>query len=127
MKILIIDDSMMDRRLLTRTIEKAGITCEIIQAPDGQEGFKLLNQYATEICLILLDWQMPIIDGIEFMKSVQKVPLIADIPIVMVSASSSEESQKQAKMVNPKLVAYVVKPFKPDNLIAIILPYVKQV
>ncbi|MBF0484746.1 MAG: response regulator [Candidatus Omnitrophica bacterium] len=125
MKILIIDDSLMDRKLLSRTIEKAGLSNEILQAADGEEGFKVLTQHFADICLILLDWQMPKVDGIEFMKAVQKVPDLSKIPIIMVSASSSEDSQKQARATNPHLAGYIIKPYKPDNLIAAMLPYIK--
>ena len=125
MKILIIDDSLMDRKLVTNLIKKSGCENEILQAADGEEGLKVLSTHYQDICLILLDWQMPKMDGIEFMKGVVNVPTVASIPIVMISASGSEENKKQAKDVNPRLAGYIVKPYKTEDLITTIKPYLK--
>ena len=125
MKILIIDDSLMDRKLVTNLIKKSGCENEILQAADGEEGLKVLSTHYQDICLILLDWQMPKMDGIEFMKGVVNVPTVASIPIVMISASGSEENKKQAKDVNPRLAGYIVKPYKSEDLITTIKPYLK--
>ena len=120
MKILIIDDSLMDRKLLANIFKNAGIKNEVLQAADGEEGLKVLSANYKEVCLILLDWQMPKMDGIEFMKGVVKVPEVADIPIIMVTASGSEENKRFAKDVNPRLAGYVVKPYKADTLLAVV-------
>ena len=125
MKILIVDDSLMDRKLLANILKNAGVKNEVLQAVDGQEGLKVLSANYKDIGLILLDWQMPKIDGIEFMKGVVKVPEVADIPIVMVTASGSAESKKYARDVNPKLAGYIVKPYKADTLMMTITPYLK--
>ena len=92
-KILIVDDSVMDRKLLTSVLKKNGVTQEILEAVNGEEGVKVLGEKFKEICLILLDWQMPVMDGLEFMKTVIKVPDVANIPIVMITASGSEENK----------------------------------
>ncbi len=124
-KILIVDDSLMDRKLLRSVLKKSGIENEIIEAVDGEEAIKLLSEYYKDVGLILLDWQMPKISGMEFMEAVMKVPLVASIPIVMITASSSEENKKQAYTVNPNLGGYVVKPYKPEKLIETILAFLK--
>ncbi len=123
MKILIVDDSLMDRKLLTNVLKKNGVTQEILEANNGEEGVKVLGEKFKEICLILLDWQMPVMDGLEFMKTVMKVPEVSSIPIVMITASGSEDNKKQVRIVNPHLAGYVVKPYKPDTLIETIKPY----
>lgn len=125
-KILIIDDSLLDRKLLAKTIQKAELPHDILQAADGQEGLSVLSANYQDVQLILLDWQMPNMDGIAFMEAIKDIPHLASIPIIMVSASGAEESQQYAKRVNPNLAAYVVKPYKPDALIAAMLPYVKK-
>ena len=126
MKILIIDDSLMDRKLLSKLLEKNGVNNEIIQAGDGEEGLKVLIENLKDIGLILLDWQMPKMDGLEFMKGVVSVPEVATIPIVMITASGSEENKKQARDVNPNLAGYIVKPYTPDKLIETITPYLNS-
>lgn len=125
MKILIVDDSLMDRKLLTSVLKKNSVVQEILEANNGEEGVKVLGEKFKEICLILLDWQMPVMDGLEFMKTVMKFPEVSSIPIVMITASGSEENKKQARSVNPRLAGYVVKPYKADTLIETIKPYLK--
>jgi len=125
MKILVIDDSLLDRKLLIRTLKKAEINNEILQAENGEEGLEVLAQHYMDMCVILLDWQMPKMSGIEFMEGVTKVPAVASIPIIMVTASSAEENKQQAYRVNPKLAGYIVKPFKPEDLISAVKSYIK--
>lgn len=125
MKILIVDDSVMDRRLTINLLRKNNVTNDILEAVDGEEGLEVLSQHYQEICLILLDWQMPKMDGIEFMKGVVKVPEVASIPIVMITASGSDDSKREARDANPSLAGYVVKPFKPAELLETIQPYLK--
>lgn len=124
-KILIVDDSLMDRKLLINVLKKKGIENEVLQASDGEEALKVLATTYQDIGLILLDWQMPKINGIDFMKGILKVPQTATIPIVMITASASEENKNLAKEVNPNLAGYVVKPYKPEILIEIIKPFIK--
>jgi two-component system chemotaxis response regulator CheY len=125
-KILIVDDSLMDRKILMNTLKKNDVANEILEASNGEEGLKILSENFQEICLILLDWQMPVMNGLEFMEGVVKVPAVANIPIVMITASSSEDSKNQAYETNPNLASYVIKPYLPKTLIEIIEPYVKN-
>ena len=125
MKILIVDDSLMDRKLMANLIQKSGILNPILQAVDGEDALKVVSENYKDICLILLDWQMPRLNGIEFMKGVVKVPEVASIPIIMVTASGTEDDQKFAREINPNLAGYVVKPYKPDNLLSTIKPFLK--
>jgi len=120
LKILIVDDSLMDRKLLMNVLRKNGVTTEFLEAVDGEQGIKVLSTNYQDVCLIMLDWQMPKIDGIEFMKSVLKVPEVSTIPIIMITASSSEDNRKFAHQVNPKLAGYIVKPFRPDQLVEMV-------
>ncbi|MCA9400520.1 MAG: response regulator [Candidatus Omnitrophica bacterium] len=125
MKILIIDDSLMDRKLISNIIKRSGVANDFLEASNGEEGLKLLSDHFQSICLILLDWQMPVMDGIEFMKGVVNVPEVNDIPIVMITASGSEENKRLARETNPNLAGYVVKPYKPDILINTIKPFIR--
>lgn len=122
-KILIVDDSLMDRKLLMSVLKKSGIKNEILQATNGEEGLATLSDNFEDVLLILLDWQMPKMDGLEFMRGVIKVPQVASIPIIMITASGSEDNKKMAKEVNPNLAGYIVKPYKPEKLIGTIKPY----
>ncbi len=125
MKILIVDDSVLERKLLMSVLKKSGIENEILQAVDGEEAIQVLGNNYKDICLILLDWQMPKMSGIEFMKAVSHVPAVAYIPIVMVTASGSDDNKKEAREANPNLAGYVVKPYKPETLLMAIKPFVR--
>jgi len=125
MKILIIDDSLMDRKLLINAFKKNGIDYDILQAVDGEEGLKVLSENYKDINLILLDWQMPKMDGLDFMKNVMSIPEVASIPIVMVTASGSEDNKKQAHEINPNLAGYIVKPYSIERLLEIVSPHIK--
>ena len=125
MKILVIDDSELERSLLIEVLKGSGISNEFLQAKNGDEAIEILGRNYKDICVILLDWQMPQMSGMEFMESVTKVPAVAAIPIVMVTASGTDENKKKAYSVNPKLGGYVVKPYDPDGLVKTIQPYLK--
>ncbi len=125
MKILVIDDSLLDRKLLINILKKAGIENEILQASDGEEGLSILSKNYNEICLVIVDWQMPKRDGIEFMKAVVNVPEISSIPIIMLTASGSDESKRKAYEANPSLAGYIVKPYAPNTLLHTVAPFIK--
>ena len=125
MKILAVDDSTLDRKLLIRTLIKAEIGQEILQAEDGEQALEVLASNYQDICLIFLDWQMPKMSGIELMAGLVKIPALASIPIIMVTASGSAENRKLAYEINPKLAAYITKPYKYEDMIAAVKPHLK--
>jgi len=125
MKILIVDDSALDRKLMSRILQKGEISQEIIEAEDGEKALEILAEHYQDVCVVLLDWQMPKMSGIEVLAAVAKVPLIATVPIVMVTASGSDENKKMARDANPHLAGYLVKPYKAEELLATIKPFLK--
>ena len=125
MKILVVDDSTLDRKLLIRTLMKAEVQQEILQAEDGEQALEVLANNYKDIGVVLLDWQMPKMNGIELMSGMMKIPVLSSIPIVMVTASGSEDNKKLAKDINPNLAGYIVKPYKPEELLQIIRPHLK--
>ncbi len=64
MKIFVVDDSDLDRKLIIRTLQKAGVENEILQAADGKEALETLEAEYENICLMFLDWQLPKVDGL---------------------------------------------------------------
>lgn len=123
MKILIVDDSLLDRKLLMRVLEKGGVDCDIIQADNGEAALEIIASQYKDIKLIFLDWQMPKMSGIEVLEGVAKVPLVAHIPIIMCTASGSQENQERARSVNPNLAGYIIKPYKADEVLAAVKPH----
>ena len=86
-KILIVDDSDLERELLMEVLRGTGIKNDFLEARTGEEAIQVLGTRHKEIALILLDWQMPQMSGMEFMEAVVKVPQVAGKPIIMVTAS----------------------------------------
>jgi len=123
-KILVVDDSTLERELLIEILKGSGIKNEFLQAKSGEHAIEVLGRNHKEIAIILLDWQMPEMTGLEFMEGVVKVPAVSKVPIVMVTASGSEENKKQARQVNPNLAGYVVEPYEPEVLVEAIKPYI---
>ena len=125
MKILVVDDSLLDRKLLIRVLMKSGISQEILQAEDGEQAMGVLATNYNDICLVLLDWQLPKVSGIELMAGMVKIPELSNIPIIMVTASGSDDNKRTAHQVNPKLAGYLVKPYKPEELLESIKPFLR--
>lgn len=125
MKILVVDDSLMDRKLLCRSLVNAGVKNEILQAENGEAALRLIAEHLGHIAIMFLDYQMPNMSGVELMVGLQKFPATADLPIVMITASAAEESKMAAYAANPNLIAYLLKPFKPDEILSVVKPYVR--
>lgn len=124
-KILVVDDSDLERELLIEVLKGAGVINGFLQARTGEDAIQTLGVRYQEIGLILLDWQMPQMSGMEFMEAVVKVPSVANMSIIMVTASGTDENKKKAYNVNPNLVGYIVKPYTPESILEVIYPFVQ--
>jgi CheY-like chemotaxis protein len=125
MKVLIVDDSLLDRKLLSKTLVNLGVKNEIVLADSADAAMQLIVENMDQLCLMFFDYQMPNMSGLELMQGLMSVPQTASIPIVMCTASASEESKSAAYSVNPKLAGYITKPYKPEEVRAVIKPYVQ--
>jgi CheY-like chemotaxis protein len=124
-KILVIDNATLERELLIEILKGSGVKNEFLQAKSGEEAIDVLGRHYKEIGLMLLDWEMPQMSGIEFMKGVVAVDAVKNIPIVMVTAAGSREDQELARKINPALAGYIVKPYEPEDLASAVRPYIK--
>ncbi len=124
-KILVIDDSGVQRKMIIQIIKKAGYENPTLEAGDGQQAIEVVAANFQDVGLALCDWNMPVMNGLEFITAIAKVPMVAHIPVVMVTTEGTEEKINQAKSANPKLMGYVIKPFTPDQLKAAIDPIIK--
>ncbi len=125
MKILVVDDSGVQRKMIMRTIQEAGFSNPVLEAGNGQEAVQVLGANFKDIGLILCDWNMPVMSGIDFIEGVGKVPALSSIPVVMVTTEGTEAKMKEAKMKYPMLVGYVTKPFTPDQLKNVVSAFIK--
>ena len=109
MKILIVDDSSTMRRIIINTLSRIGYT-DVIEGDNGKSGLEKLGQGGVE--MIITDWNMPEMDGLEFVKTVRGQN--PSIPILMVTTNAAKEDIVEALQAGVN--NYVVKPFTPDTL-----------
>jgi two-component system phosphate regulon response regulator PhoB len=111
-KILIVEDDAAIRDMLCFTLRHAGFICEPVS--DAEQGLEWLTKSRPD--LILLDWMLPGIDGIEFIRRLRANEFIADIPVIMLTAKG--ESEDLVKGFSVGADDYVNKPFSPPELVA---------
>ena len=105
-KILIIEDNEMNREILK------DILCEeyeVIEAENGAVGIKLLEEKLQEISVILLDLQMPVMNGFEFMKQVHNDALLSAVPIIVMTADENADSE--SRCIELGAVEFLKKPY----------------
>jgi len=115
-KVLIVDDSKLIHQMYRLILNRYG-DCKIIDAMNGLEAFDILSR-ENGIELILLDINMPVMNGVQFMEKLKKDGLYKDIPIVVISTEGKEEDTVRAMQLGAW--GYVVKPFKSGTLYDII-------
>lgn len=109
-KILIVDDSEMNRAILS---EMLGDEYEIIEAADGGQAVAILQKSSVEISLVLLDIVMPVMDGFEVLAIMNKKRWIQDIPVIMISAETSPSYIDRAYELG--VTDFISRPF--DSLV----------
>lgn len=112
MRVLLVDDSVTMRRIQKTQINSLGIT-DIIEAGDGEEAFRKLTE-SMPIDLIMLDWNMPVMDGITLLKKVRADNRFQSVKIIM--CTSESEKSKVVDALKAGANNYLVKPFTPDAL-----------
>ena len=117
MKILSVDDSVIIRKIIRNGVEL--LDYELVEAGDGLEALDILEQSSADISLILLDWNMPGMDGFEFLQKVKEIATIKHIPVMMVTTES--ETKNIIKAIQAGAINYMVKPFSIEELMKKIL------
>ncbi|MDG5814523.1 response regulator [Chitinispirillales bacterium ANBcel5] len=112
MKVLLVDDSATMRRIQKTQITSLGIT-DIVEAGDGDDAFKKLKS-AMPVDLILLDWNMPVMDGLTFLKKIRGIAEYKDVKVIM--CTSESEKTRVIEALKSGANNYIVKPFTPDAL-----------
>ncbi|MBA7527812.1 Chemotaxis protein CheY [subsurface metagenome] len=122
-KILIVDDSSTLRASVEFTLIEHGY--EVVQAGDGVEGLEVLKGFGgkeSEIGMIIADINMPNMDGITYIKEVKKTAF-KFTPILVLTTESQESKKIEGKEAGAS--GWLVKPFKPEQLIAVVSKFVK--
>ena len=115
-KVLVVDDSQLIHSMY-RLVFHRYQDCKIVDAMNGLEALDVLSK-ESNFDLILLDINMPVMNGIQFMEKIKKDNLYRNIPIVVISTEGKEEDTLRALKLGAW--GYVVKPFKPHLLYELI-------
>jgi two-component system, chemotaxis family, chemotaxis protein CheY len=107
---MVVDDSRTIRRILTRTLQ--GLGYETLEAGNGSEAWETLKTQPDRIGLILLDWNMPEMTGIEFLRKLRAEPRYAAIKLMMVTTETQCEQMVEALEAGAN--EYVMKPFTKE-------------
>lgn len=113
MRVLSVDDSKTIRQTVQNMVEVIGV--EFYEAENGLEGIKMLEKLDGKIDLIMLDWEMPEMDGFEFLKTVKADKRFRAIPVIMLTTISQKEKVIDAIRAGAK--QYITKPFSSEDLL----------
>ncbi len=111
MKALVVDDSKAMRMIIGRTLQE--LQFEVVEAVDGVKALELLEKEGGPD-LILVDWNMPEMDGLEFVRALRGNPKWSSVPVVMVT--SETELERVSKALEAGADEYVMKPFTREVL-----------
>jgi chemosensory pili system protein ChpA (sensor histidine kinase/response regulator) len=120
--VLIVDDSLSMRHVLSMAVKKAG--WHAVPARDGLEALEIIDRGTQPPDVVLLDIEMPRMDGFEFLSTIRAQPKHADLPIVMLTSRGGPRHREKAKSLG--VTDYMVKPFQEDTLVSNIDRLVKE-
>ena len=110
-QILVIDDSASLRQVVSISLKSAGY--DVIEAGDGKEALETLDGKKGN--LIICDVNMPVMDGISFVKELKRLPEHKFVPVIMLTTESRETRKLEGQVAGAK--AWVVKPFRADQIL----------
>jgi two-component system chemotaxis response regulator CheY len=109
--IMIVDDSASMRRVVGIALKGAGY--HVIEGCDGRDALSKLT--GQKVHMIISDVNMPVMDGIAFLKAVKQIPTYKFTPVIMLTTESAEEKKREGQSAGAR--AWVVKPFQPEQLV----------
>jgi two-component system, chemotaxis family, chemotaxis protein CheY len=110
-RIMIVDDKSMMRTLTRRSLERIGFT-QIFEAANPVEALPIAR--ANRVHLVISDYNMPMMNGIEFIETIRQDPLLAKIGFIMLSGSGDSDVVKKAEELGAS--SYIMKPFSLVDL-----------
>lgn len=117
MRLLSVDDSKTIRDIIHTVAEVLGF--DFLEAENGQDGIRVLEQENGAVDLILLDWNMPVMDGMTMLRTIKADERFKQIPVTMVTTEIERHKVIEAIRVGAR--NYVMKPFSQESLVSKIL------
>ncbi len=109
-KAMVVDDSKAIRMILAKTLRDVGY--EVMEAANGREALGVFERESSSISLVLVDWNMPQMDGLEFVKRLRADPRNSSVVLMMVTTET--EIEQMAKALEAGANEYVMKPFTKE-------------
>ncbi len=104
--VLVVDDSRIMRNIVKNTFTSLNIPCEFVEAGNGKEALFQLEK--NNVNLVLLDWNMPELSGLDFLKQVRGTEKYKDLPIIMVTSEAARYNVIEA--LKNGATDYIIKP-----------------
>jgi len=117
--ILTADDSASMRQMISFTLRNAGY--HVIEAVDGKHALDRLA--ASPVQMLITDLNMPVLNGIDLIRRARELPQCKYIPIVMVTTESEDSKKQEGRAAGA--TAWIVKPFRGEQLVAVVKRFVK--
>ena len=118
--IMTVDDSTSVRQMVSFTLKQAGY--EVVEAVDGRDALAKMNN-GHSISMVITDLNMPNMDGIELIRQLRALPGSKFIPIIMLTTESQDSKKQEGKSAGA--TGWIVKPFKPEQLVAVVKKVMK--
>ena len=119
-KILVVDDEVSIRHLLQVMLTTEGY--EPLLAANGAEGLQLAHEHLP--ALVILDWMMPVLDGLATLQALRNDLTTAQIPVVMLTARQGDSAMAQAMVHGADF--YITKPFDAEEMLAVVRRFVRN-
>jgi two-component system chemotaxis response regulator CheY len=120
---LIVDDSSVMRKIVERSLRQAGLgLTQVLEASNGAEALAAVQK--NKVDLILCDINMPVMDGLEFVRQLAGVENAKGVPVVMITTEGSEGHVVQALSAGAR--GYIRKPFTPEQVKEHVLPVLQK-
>jgi two-component system chemotaxis response regulator CheY len=113
-RILIVDDSRALRMLLGHNLRQGGY--EILEACDGEEALERLGEETVD--MVITDFTMPGMNGIELTRRIRALSGYGDLPIVLLTTEDQEDKKKEGQSAGA--AGWIVKPFEPEQLLSVV-------
>jgi len=110
--VLVVDDSQVLRRMVREAL--GVLECQVLEAEDGAMGLSMIQE--NKVDLVILDWHMPQLDGLEMFNEIQKIDRLKRIPVIMLTAEDRKESMLKA--IRSGVRYYLTKPFTHEDLLS---------
>jgi two-component system chemotaxis response regulator CheY len=122
--VVVVDDSRTIQMSLELCLKQEGFG--VVAAGDGQQGLAAIQKLMDDgqlPALIISDVNMPVMDGLTFIREVKKIPKCKFVPILMLTTESQEDKKNEGKAAGAS--GWIVKPFQPDQLLSVVKRFVR--